>query len=382
MPKVFISAGHGGPDAGASYHYTTERDEMIKIVDQAVELLAGQDTKGYEIHKVPHTKGLIDGVQYINSKDTPAEDFCIEVHMNANAGEPGTGIECYYGYKPLADALYAAAARGTGLAGRQGGTRGDPITSDGKENPNYLHFNRETTSRSALLELGFINNANDLAAVREKGAQAVADGILEFLGGDFVIKAPDPAAPVEPDWFTNQEALETPLTVTIEKSVPLLNFDTGETIKAYDSGQEITAHYRLVRGLRTYYLTQSSHDRKSPTGFLSDDLFYKAPAPVPAPEVPEAPAEETPSDLPLFPIEDTTPSESEVSKPVKIPSKLTSRKLWMAILSVFTSVAAFLAGQIDAVALVTSVTTTAMGYMAAEGYVDGKKAEASPAPAE
>lgn len=197
MPRYLLSAGHGGTDPGSTYHNTTERDEMIRVVDACFELLKSQNLKNFTLTRVPHNLGLIDGVKWINANCDPANDLTIEVHMNANSGTPGTGIEAYYGYKPLADALYKAAVRFTGLRGRHDGhahhiTHGDPIM-DGKENPNYLHFNRETKCRSALLELGFINNLVDLTVVREKGARALAEGILEAVGSAWV----DPA-PVEP----------------------------------------------------------------------------------------------------------------------------------------------------------------------------------------
>ena len=50
-----------------------------------------------------------------------------------------------------------------------------------------LHVTRETTMPAVLLELGFLSNPTDEAVMlteeyQDKCAQAIVDGIVEFLG--------------------------------------------------------------------------------------------------------------------------------------------------------------------------------------------------------
>lgn len=191
MAKFFIAAGHGGGDPGASYHGTTERDVITPQVDAAYEILKTQDLKGWEIVQVPNEHALIEEVKWINANDNPATDRCVAIHMNANDGTPGTGIEAFYGNKALAQAMYDAAVAETGLKARRGGTQADPV-NDGIDNPNYYYFNRETTSASAIVEMGFINNLDDLAAVRKNGAMAIVKGVLKSIGSAYVAPAPAP----------------------------------------------------------------------------------------------------------------------------------------------------------------------------------------------
>jgi len=56
---------------------------------------------------------------------------------------------------------------------------------------------------------------------------------------------------------------------------------------------------------------------------------------------------------------------------------LKRKKLWGFILVVVSSLGAWLTGEISAVVAITAITSAASVYMGAQGYVDGKKAEAA-----
>lgn len=169
--KIFIAAAHGGGDPGAVANNTNEATECIKLVDEVVATLHPITPPGKTIYKVPHELSGGLGVTYINKNSvTPHEDICIEINMNSNQGTPGTGIETYYGYKPLAEVLQKNMVATLKLADR-GVKWGD----------NY-YFNKETRPMSALVEVGFINNINDLKVVREKGALAIAKGVADYIG--------------------------------------------------------------------------------------------------------------------------------------------------------------------------------------------------------
>lgn len=183
--QIFISAGHGGPDTGAVSQGTTERDELIKIVDSAFDILQNLDTPGAEIIKVPNNLALGETVSYINAHtQNPNTDICIEAHLNSNQGEPGTGTETYYGRPDLAEKMHRVVLEILGLKDR------------GVKDGNFLYFNNHTKPGSALIELGFINNPADLARVRGEGARAIAEAVARYTGGS-AQPTPPPLPPVE-----------------------------------------------------------------------------------------------------------------------------------------------------------------------------------------
>jgi hypothetical protein len=130
--------------------------------------LKGQDTKGREIVVVPHELDLIGETAWVNSNSKDyAHDLAIEVHLNAGGG---TGTETYYGLKQLSDEVNAGIVEVMGLKNR------------GSKKSTNLGWNNDTKMGSCLVELGFIDNANDLAVIRDRGAKALANGILKACG--------------------------------------------------------------------------------------------------------------------------------------------------------------------------------------------------------
>lgn len=315
MPKIFLCAGHGGNDPGALGNGTTEADETRKIVDEAVELLNTQN-KDFEIVVAPHELSLIEEVKWINRHANAQDDLTLAVHMNSNSGTPGTGIECYYGWKPMAEVIYDTVVKVTGLPGRQGGVRGDPIM-DGKENPNYLHFNRETICRSALLELGFINNPIDLRIAQTTGSQAVANAVMKLFGQEW-------QDPQVPEWFAKLQPIGVKVK-TLEQDVSLIDITTGLAVKNFKAGEQVEVHYQTtISGSGDFYLTNFSVDRSLPLGFRASEFDFVAPKPTPEPEPTPAP-EETPTipeETPQIPAEEPKPAEIEPEKDtIEVPMK-------------------------------------------------------------
>ena len=198
--KVFLAAGHGGEDPGSiGANGTREADEVIKVVDAATAFLKRQDLKGHEIIVVPHQYALQAGVQYINQHANESEDICIEVHLNNNKGNPGTGIESYTGNRLLTDIMHQELVRVMGLADR------------GVKEGMWLYFNNTSKPASTLVELGFVNNPQDLITIRQKGALALASGIYKYLTGE---QLQIPAVPTEENPVKN-------ISVLITATVPI-----------------------------------------------------------------------------------------------------------------------------------------------------------------
>ena len=199
MAKFFLAAGHGwradgSTDPGAVSGSRIERDIAISLVDQAVAILKGQDTKGREIVVINHR--LVDAVPSINQLSTDnAHDLACELHLNSNAGAPGTGIETYYGLPALATEMNNAIVAELGLANR------------GVKDGNWLYFNNSTKCASCLVEIGFINNDNDMAKVLAKGGLAIAKAVLVACGSTYkapVVVTPPPTPTIS--WRVYNEA--------------------------------------------------------------------------------------------------------------------------------------------------------------------------------
>ena len=170
MSRIYLASGHNMKTVGAVAFNQTEAAININLVNQAIEILKSQDTKGREIVLVPHELDLMDSIRWVNSQSKDyAHDLALEVHLNSNSGPAGTGIETYYGMKKFAEEINTGAEEVMAIRNR------------GVKTAN-LGWNRETKMGSALIEMGFINNRSDLDAILDRGGRAIANGILKACG--------------------------------------------------------------------------------------------------------------------------------------------------------------------------------------------------------
>lgn len=180
MSKFFIAAGHGGTDPGAVSGNNIERNIAEATVDAAIKLCASQDKKGRELIVVPHALAFYDSINWINANITDVNnDMCMEVHLNSNAGDAGTGTETYHGYVSLATEVHEEVVKVLGLRDR------------GIKDGNQFAFNNSTKCGSCLIELGFVNNPTDVQAIIARGALALAKGIMRACNSTYV----DPVIP-------------------------------------------------------------------------------------------------------------------------------------------------------------------------------------------
>jgi N-acetylmuramoyl-L-alanine amidase len=220
MATLFLAGGHGGTDPGAVGNGTNERDLTIELINKAVAILSSQNLKGNNVVVVPHNLNLIDEINWINANSkNPGNDLCIEVHLNAGGGQ---GIETWFysGIQVSADfanEIQIPLVSFTGLANR--GIKGDATNRWGR-----LGFIRDTAPLAALIELGFIDNANDVAVVKDKGALALAAAILNTWGSAYVAPLPPVVPPAVTPVETPKEppkVPETPVIVPTENQTPV-----------------------------------------------------------------------------------------------------------------------------------------------------------------
>ncbi|NUU78279.1 N-acetylmuramoyl-L-alanine amidase family protein [Paenibacillus xylanilyticus] len=173
---VIIDPGHGGRQSGAvsiSGKYEKEFNLAVGLKVQA--LLEQYDDILTVITRQDDTELSLK--QRVDIAELNQADIFISIHGNKFTNPVPNGIETLYSRKDsksLADTLHKYVLPVTGLK-----DRGVKMVS--------LHVTRETTMPAVLLELGFMSNPTDEAIMltedyQDQCAQAIADGIAEYLG--------------------------------------------------------------------------------------------------------------------------------------------------------------------------------------------------------
>lgn len=180
---VVIDPGHGGTDGGAVANGILEKDNSLTISLLVRDKLQAAGIKVIMTRDSDVTVSKERRVEIAN-----ATDAClfVSIHRNNHVADPSArGIEAWIEKSGLA-ADYAVSNSilnhlNSLFANRN---RGVHLGSTGEANVNY-YVNGHTNMTSTLIELGFVSNAEDNAVVignSETCAQAIADGILEYLG--------------------------------------------------------------------------------------------------------------------------------------------------------------------------------------------------------
>lgn len=175
MKRIFISAGHGGKDPGATAHGTTEFDICSRIAKELVKKLR---ENSIESVLVPLGLTLRDRIKWVNA-NTNAEDFLVELHMNAGPAQ-ATGAEGYFftGSKLSEDLCM----RFTQLYTNSIDLRFRKVAGDTTTRHGRLGIIRDTAPMALLMELGFITNVHDLNTVREQAVGALYTSCVDLVG--------------------------------------------------------------------------------------------------------------------------------------------------------------------------------------------------------
>lgn len=173
MYKVFLSAGHGGKDAGAVANGLREKDINLHTLLACKEELEKYGVKVFCSRTIDADDTVYDEVREAN-----ASKANIAVSFHANAGK-GDGFEAFY---------YTTNSKGKQLAQlTEKYIKELGQNSRGIKSGNHLYFVRKTTMPAILVESFFLDNATDKAigdTVAEQRAFGVAyaKAILEYFG--------------------------------------------------------------------------------------------------------------------------------------------------------------------------------------------------------
>ena len=172
MPKVFLSAGHGGSDPGAVAYGLKEKDINLNIMLACNEILVrhGVDTV------LSRVKDENDPVAQ-EVKEANASDADIAVSFHTNAGK-GDGSETWYSKGSSKGSSLASLCEKHVQSLGQNGRGTKPSTS--------LLFVKATTMPAVICECAFVDNDKDndiIDTVAEQKAFGVAyaKAILEYF---------------------------------------------------------------------------------------------------------------------------------------------------------------------------------------------------------
>lgn len=173
MPKVFLSAGHGGSDPGAVanglYEKTINLNALLSCQAELVK---------HGVTVVCSRKTDVDDPVSQEVKEANASKADVAVSFHANAGG-GDGFEAFY---------YSTSAKGKKLAGLcEKHVKGLGQNSRGLKTGDHLRFIKGTKMTSVLVESFFVDNATDkkigdTIAEQKAFGVAYAKAILEYLG--------------------------------------------------------------------------------------------------------------------------------------------------------------------------------------------------------
>ena len=189
---VYLDAGHGGYDPGASYFGISEKSLTLAIQSRVKAKL---ESEGYQVVTTRTSDTYVDLTDRSRAANASESDIFVSIHINASGSSASQGIETYY-YQPYAEypsrinATYHANPTRLSMSDTLANAiQSSLINATGAQNQGVKRQTfavlRETTAPAVLLELGFLSNPQEAArlntsAYQETLANAIVAGIKRY----------------------------------------------------------------------------------------------------------------------------------------------------------------------------------------------------------
>ncbi|WP_455471558.1 N-acetylmuramoyl-L-alanine amidase [Streptococcus salivarius] len=189
---VYLDAGHGGYDPGASYFGISEKSLTLAIQSRVKAKL---EAEGYQVVTTRTSDTYVDLTDRSRVANASESDIFVSIHINASGSSAAQGIETYY-YQPYAEypsrinATYHANSTRLSMSDTLANAiQSSLINATGAQNQGVKRQTfavlRETTAPAVLLELGFLSNPQEAArlntsAYQETLANAIVAGIKSY----------------------------------------------------------------------------------------------------------------------------------------------------------------------------------------------------------
>ena len=189
---VYLDAGHGGYDPGASYFGISEKSLTLAIQSRVKAKL---ESEGYQVVTTRTSDTYVDLTDRSRAVNASESDIFVSIHINASGSSAAQGIETYY-YQPYAEypsrinATYHANPTRLSMSDTLANAiQSSLINATGAQNQGVKRQTfavlRETTAPAVLLELGFLSNPQEAARLstsdyQETLANAIVAGIKSY----------------------------------------------------------------------------------------------------------------------------------------------------------------------------------------------------------
>ena len=189
---VYLDAGHGGYDPGASYFGISEKSLTLAIQSRVKAKL---EAEGYQVVTTRTSDTYVDLADRSRAANASESDIFVSIHINASGSSAAQGIETYY-YQPYAEypsrinATYHANPTRLSMSDTLANAiQSSLINATGAQNQGVKRQTfavlRETTAPAVLLELGFLSNPQEAtrlntSAYQETLANAIVAGIKSY----------------------------------------------------------------------------------------------------------------------------------------------------------------------------------------------------------
>ena len=189
---VYLDAGHGGYDPGASYFGISEKSLTLAIQSRVKTKL---ESEGFQVVTTRTSDTYVDLTDRSRAANASESDIFVSIHINASGSSAAQGIETYY-YQPYAEypsrinaAYHANPTRLSMSDTLANAIQSSLINATGAQNQGVKRQTfavlRETTAPAVLLELGFLSNPQEAArlntsAYQETLANAIVAGIKRY----------------------------------------------------------------------------------------------------------------------------------------------------------------------------------------------------------
>ncbi|MEW6064732.1 MAG: SH3 domain-containing protein [Bacillota bacterium] len=185
--NVFLDAGHGGYDNGASgKNGLREKDVNLDITLKVAEILRKQ---GANVFFSRSDDTFIDLYERTRMANDQSADVFVSIHSNANPNTAIGGTSTYYYAPPAIPALYEQRDDRRRLAED---VQRELVGALGRRDIGVLQANfavlRTSIMPSILIETAFVSNAEEEALLgaedfRQRAAEAIARGISAYFSG-------------------------------------------------------------------------------------------------------------------------------------------------------------------------------------------------------
>ena len=189
---VYLDAGHGGYDPGASYFGISEKSLTLAIQSRVKAKL---EAEGYQVVTTRTSDTYVDLTDRSRAANASESDIFVSIHINASGSSAAQGIETYYyqsyaEYPSRINATYHANPTRLSMSDTLANAiQSSLINATGAQNQGVKRQTfavlRETTAPAVLLELGFLSNPQEAArlntsAYQETLANAIVAGIKSY----------------------------------------------------------------------------------------------------------------------------------------------------------------------------------------------------------